>query len=262
MTEHASAACLRHEVHVWLARPEPCPLPVLAERYEALLSQQERQRSQRFHFEHDRQHYLAAHALLRLGLAHYLGGAPQHIRLAPGRNGKPELAPQHASQPLRFNLSHTRGMVACVLTHARDCGIDVEGIHPMQQMGGVAGTVFSKDEQAYLAGSEEAARTSVFFTLWTLKEAYIKATGLGMSAPLRQISIDPQGLRVRDESRPDPESDSRQWLFDSWQPTPDHALALACEGAATVRTIIYHELDLADGSLHVLLRRQVNETLA
>lgn len=256
MTEHASAACLRHEVHVWLARPEPCSLSMLAGRYEALLSQEERQRSQRFHFEHDRKHYLAAHALLRLGLAHYLGGAPEHIRLAPGRNGKPELAPQHGAQPLRFNLSHTRGMVACVLTHARDCGIDVEGIRPMQQMDGVARTVFSKDEREYLAGCGDAARTSAFFMLWTLKEAYIKATGLGMSAPLRQISIDPRGLRIRDESCPDPEGDSRQWLFDSWQPTPDHALALACEGAATVSRIIYHELDLVDGALHVLQQRQ------
>lgn len=234
---------------------------MLAERYEALLSQEERQRSQRFHFEHDRQHYLAAHALLRLSLAHFLGDPPQHIRLTQGRNGKPELAQQHGAQPLRFNLSHTRGMVACVLTHARDCGIDVEGIRPMLQMGGVAGTVFSKDEQEYLAGCADAARTSAFFTLWTLKEAYIKATGLGMSAPLRQISIDPQGLRVRDESRPDPENDARQWLFDSWQPTPDHALALACEGAATVSRIVYHELDLAGGGLHVLQHRHPGAAL-
>jgi 4'-phosphopantetheinyl transferase len=151
-------------------------------------------------------------------------------------------------------------MVACVLSLEHECGIDVEGIRAMKHLEGVAETVFSPEELAYLekAGVADATRLPVFFTLWTLKEAYIKATGLGMSAPLQKISIDPVTLRVKDESRPMHESPN--WLFDSWQPAPGHALALACDGPATIRTIVYQEFDLADGSLQFLKSTQLAGT--
>jgi 4'-phosphopantetheinyl transferase len=257
---NTSAECLQHEVHVWLARPEPWPLPRLADRYDTVLSEEERQRYQRFYFEHDRKHYLAAHAMLRLALGHYLGRPPEQLHFTQGPNGKPRLAPQSGQLPLHFNLSHTRGMVACMLTLERDCGIDVEGIRSMKQMDGVAETVFSASELAYLANRDEASRLAAFFTLWTLKEAYIKATGLGMSAPLRQISIDPDGLRIRDESRPAHES--QDWLVDSWQPAPGHALALASKGTTGIRAVVYHEFDLGDGSVQVIRCRQAGESPA
>jgi len=248
-------APLQQEIHVWLARPEARSLPELTHSYQALLSVEEQQRCQRFHFAHDRKHYLAAHALLRLCLGHYLACAPESVRLTPGLNGKPELAGQSVQTSLHCNLSHTRGMVACAVTGVGPCGIDVEGIRAMADMDGIAQTVYSADEIAYLASQEEAARPLAFFTLWTLKEAYIKATGLGMSAPLQQISIDAEELSVRDASRLAQEPG--EWLFDSWQPGPDHALALACNSARTVRTIVYHEMNLATASLHILQQRDI-----
>lgn len=240
---------LRHEVHVWLARPEPWPIAQLTERYEALLGEEERLRCQRFHFEHDRKHFLAAHAMLRLALAHYLQCSPRDLQFLQGPNGKPQLASSPAHPPLSFNLSHTRGMVACALALEGNCGIDVECIRPMKQLEGVAETVFSAEELEYLAraGSGDAARLPAFFKLWTLKEAYIKTTGLGMSAPLKQISIDPERLSLLDGSRAPHET--RNWLFDSWMPAPGHALALASDNADGIGTIRYHELDLADCSL-------------
>lgn len=245
---------MQREVHVWLARPEPWPMAELERRYLALLSKEERQRCQRFHFEHDRKHYLAAHAMLRLCLARHLECAPQQVFLMAGVNGKPEIAPDSGQPPLRFNLSHTRGMVACAVTRAGACGIDVEGIRAMPEMDGIAQTVFSASEIDYLDRNDAAAKPLAFVMQWTLKEAYIKATGLGMSAPLRQIGIDALALRVRDDSRPAQETGD--WLFDNWQPGPGHALALACDGAETLRSIIYHEMDLAAASLQVLRRKE------
>ena len=252
--------CLRQEIHVWLARPESWPLATVQQWYLPLLSEEEQQRCRRFHFEHDRKHYLTAHAMLRLCLAHHLGCDPQQVELAVGRNGKPELVAQSFEAPLSFNLSHTRGMVACIVTSGRACGIDVEGIQLLPEMAGMAQTVYSEKENSWLA-RQQTTQSQSFFALWTLKEAYIKATGLGMSAPLRQISIDPQYLSVNDDSRPAQDADS--WLLDYWQPGPGHALALACEnaraGADAVQAIVYQELDLATGKRHVLRRRDIDD---
>ena len=123
----------------------------------------------------------------------------------------------------------------------------------MPQMDGIAQTVFSASEIELLHSHDAAAKPLAFFMQWTLKEAYIKATGLGMSAPLRQIGIDARTLCVRDDSRPAQKTGG--WLFDNWQPGPGHALALACDGAETLRSIIYHEMDLATASLQEVRRK-------
>lgn len=246
---------LQQEVEVWLARPESLPAEELTQICFPLLSEEEQQRSQRFHFEHDRTHYLAAHALLRLCLGQHLGCPPQQVSMAAGRNGKPELTGQLSAGQLTFNLSHTRGMVACVVTRGRSCGIDVEGIRVMTEMEGMARAVYSDAEIAWLGRLEDAIRTRAFFTLWTLKEAYIKATGLGMSAPLKQIALDPEALSVIDLSAPAQSPDA--WLFDHWHPGPGHALAVACDntGSAAIHAINYHEVDLATGKRQLLRRR-------
>ncbi len=137
----------------------------------------------------------------------------------------------------------------------RDCGIDVECMRPMRDMDGVANAVFSPAETAWLASREDAARSQAFFTQWTLKEAYIKATGLGMSAPLKQITIDAELLRVRDGSRL--EQDDNAWLFDCWLASPEHPLAVACGDDGRIRTLVCHEFSLADGSMTESSRRKL-----
>lgn len=245
---------LQQEIDVWLVRPESLLPEELTHCCFPLLSEQERQRSQRFHFEHDRTHYLASHAMLRLCLGHHLACAPQQVQMAAGHNGKPELSGKFSGVPLHFNLSHTRGMVACVVAYGRPCGIDVERIRALPEMEGMARTVYSDAEIAWLERHEDPARSQAFFTLWTLKEAYIKATGLGMSAPLRQITLNPDTFGVEDRSLPAQAAGT--WLFDHWRPGPGHALAVACEhaGDAALNAIEYRELDLVSGNQHRLRR--------
>lgn len=243
---------LPQEIEVWLVRPESLPMEEVQHRCFPLLSEEERQRSQRFHFDHDRTHYLAAHAMLRLCLGHHLACAPQQVQMATGHNGKPELSGKFFGVPLHFNLSHTRGMVACVVAYGRPCGIDVERIRALPEMEGMARTVYSDAEIAWLERHEDPARSQAFFTLWTLKEAYIKATGLGMSAPLRQITLNPDTFGVEDRSLP--AQTAGVWQIDHWRPQPSHALAVACAhaGDATLSAIVYQELDLVSGNRHRL----------
>ncbi|TCS39451.1 4'-phosphopantetheinyl transferase [Paucimonas lemoignei] len=253
---------LRTELHVWVSHPEPLPLALLLERYDSLLNDEERERCHRFHFEHDRQHFVAAHALSRLAIAHYLQCAPQELAFARHANGKPYLAAGSGQPPLRFNLSHTRGMVACVMTQEHDCGIDVERVREMTHLDGVAETVFSERELDYLKRQsiDASSRLNAFFRLWTLKEAYIKATGLGMSAPLRQISIIPAEMLLEDPGLS--AHQKMNWLFDAWQPSPGHAIATACNAGTAIGSIHYFEFNLADGSLAPFRTRQLTTSLA
>ncbi len=261
------AAALRHAIHVWYADTGAQSYGALAVRYFDLLDESERTRAARLHFEHDRRDFLAAHALRRLCLAHYLGCEPPSLRFTATGNGKPQLADVPAQLPLEFNLSHTRGLVACAVTLGRACGVDVERVRPMHDMAGVARTVFSDAERTFLAAAGEKTRESAFFALWTLKEAYVKATGLGMTAPLQRIAIDPVELCVRDDSRvPTAEGG---WIFDRWHRCSDtaagHSLALACErndrAGAPLTAVAWGQLDLDSGCMqvsgdirHVMLR--------
>lgn len=217
-------------MHVWYADTSAQACSALAGRYQDLLDESERARAARLHFEHDQRDFLAAHALRRLCLAHYLGCAPQSLRFVADANGKPRLVDVPPLLALEFNLSHTRGLVACAVTVGRACGVDVERIRPMRDMAGVARTVFSEEERSFLAAAGNEAPEGAFFSLWTLKEAYVKATGLGMTAPLQRIAIDPARLCVRDDSRSPADGDG--WIFDCWQrpagAATGHALALAC----------------------------------
>src|SRR5258706_660501 len=92
----------------------------------ARLSDEERERHRRFHFERDRHSYLAAHALTRSVLGELVACAPEQLRFAAGPHGRPELCEPEPEPRLRFNLSHTHGMVACGVALEHDIGVDVE----------------------------------------------------------------------------------------------------------------------------------------
>lgn len=162
-----------------------------AARCRALLSEDELAREQRFRFAEDRQSYLMAHALVRHVLSQLCGVAPGELRFASGEHGRPELSAPQRTPRLRFNLSHTRGLVACGVALEHDVGVDVEHIDRRLEVDRLAESVFSESERAALYALPPERRRERFFELWTLKESYIKAVGVGISMPLRAISIDP-----------------------------------------------------------------------
>ncbi|HEY2735377.1 MAG TPA: 4'-phosphopantetheinyl transferase superfamily protein, partial [Polyangiales bacterium] len=157
----------------------------------ALLSDDERERHARFHFDHDRDGYLVAHALTRRLLAEVAGDDARALTCIANEHGRPALCSPRAALPFRFNLSHTRGLVACGVTRAREIGIDVERIDREVELLAVARHVFSPREIGELERMLGEAQRRRFFELWTLKEAYVKAIGKGLAAPLRSISFAP-----------------------------------------------------------------------
>jgi 4'-phosphopantetheinyl transferase len=176
-----------HQADVWLADTDaPDPTDDLLANYQRLLDPEERQRQSRFRFERDRRGFLIGHVLVRAALSAYTGVHPADWRFERNQFGRPEPI-INGSRPLRFNLSGTAGLVACVITRQADVGIDVEDVTRIDDPMSVARHCFAPAEVAELAALTGAAQRVRFFELWTLKEACFKAMGVGLSAGLDQV---------------------------------------------------------------------------
>ena len=192
---------------------------------EALLPDEELTRAQRFHFDRDRDVYIAAHALCRGLLTGCAGSAPRDWRFTVEDHGKPEVVSPAGMPRLRVNISHTRGLAAVALTAENDIGVDVEWLQREAATEQLAERVFAPRERQVLAAASEAQKTETFLTFWTLKEAYVKAIGKGLSQPLGAFHFDLGNLAIAfDDPKVD---DPSKWQFARWRPGPDHLMALA-----------------------------------
>jgi 4'-phosphopantetheinyl transferase len=214
------------EVHVWRAHLE-LPAQTL-EGLEQTLSPDERQRADRFHFARDRRHFVAGRGTLRLLLARYLGQRPDAIQFSYNPQGKPMLCPETGG--LRFNLAHSHGLVVYAVSRGRELGVDLERIRPNFDGEQLAERFFSARETAGLRSLSTQQRPDAFFSCWTRKEAYLKATGMGLSLPLDcfDVSLAPAAAALL-ATRHDP-AEARRWLLCDLVPGPGYAGALAVEG--------------------------------
>lgn len=178
--------------------------------------------SARFHFPQDQRQYLATRLLARLVLSRELACSPESLRFERTEYGRPELRSPEAPT-LRFNLTNTRRLVACVLARGREVGIDAEPRDRHPSIEEVASRVFVPRERAGLAACATVeARAERALRLWTLKEAYMKARGLGFSLPPQSFEIGFEG----DDARLLPPA---PWRFESlW--IADHCVSV-CVGS-------------------------------
>jgi 4'-phosphopantetheinyl transferase len=197
-------------------------------RYERLLAADERERYERFRFQRDARTYLVAHVLLRTTLSRYANVRPEDWRFGAGAFGRPHIVgPDKNGCALSFNLSHTRGLVGCVVASRADCGIDVEQIGRVGEVMEVARSCFAPAEIAELERLEDGERAIRFCEYWTLKEAYLKArgVGLGLSLDVVRFSIDAGKVGAHFAAAAgDREED---WQFQLSRPTAGHVLAVA-----------------------------------
>jgi 4'-phosphopantetheinyl transferase len=212
----------------YLQTPAP---PQHHARYLAWLSQEEQERFRRFRFEPDRQVFLAAHALVRWSLGQAAGVAPESLEFQTGKRGKPFVRPGTPASHWHFNLSHTRGLVACGLSRAGALGVDVERIDTKRNVDGVARRVLSQAEQSDWEARSGTDRAERFFRYWTLKEAYIKALGLGLDQPLGSVTftIAEDGTATV-SGRPD----ASEWRLRTYETVPGYLISVAWPASVTV----------------------------
>jgi 4'-phosphopantetheinyl transferase len=186
----------------------------------SILSPHELARYRRFHFAHDARDYAAAHALLRTMLSQGRAVAPRDWQFDTTPSGKPFLRDADATGDASFSLSHTRGMVACAVTRDADVGIDVESIDRDVHDRAISVRFFAASERDALARLAPEIRRRRFFDLWTLKEAILKATGLGLAQSLDRFVFDVDALIPGREiivtGPPDPAA--HQWQFELFTP--------------------------------------------
>jgi 4'-phosphopantetheinyl transferase len=157
-----------------------------------MLTPEEIERARRFHFERDGARFIAARGILRAILGAYLRCQPSLIRFASNEYGKPNL--DGHKNDLRFNLSHSHGVALFACSRACEVGIDIERLRDDFSSHDIAARFFSRAELCAFNSVPTRLRTRAFFNCWTRKEAYIKATGKGLSYPLDTftVSVDPR----------------------------------------------------------------------
>jgi 4'-phosphopantetheinyl transferase len=216
------------QVHVWRARLD-LPAPQLR-RLASILGAEESARAARFAFDVHRDRFVARRGILRLILARYLHVMPAGIALQSSEYGKPSLAASHGTD-LRFNLSHSQDLALYAVTRGRELGVDVECIRPGPVEDSIAQRFFAPGEVAALDALPEACRTSGFFDIWSRKEAYIKAQGLGLSLALDSFEVSlGKGEPVRLLRTAPDAHEAARWTMAALHPAPGNAAALAVAG--------------------------------
>ncbi len=203
------------EVHLWRV-----DLPNVAkgeQKWEQILSADERARAARFRFSRDRQYFTATRALLRTILGGYLDSDPKALRFQYSENEKPSLSPIQSPNPLEFNVSHSGDMALVAFAWGRAVGVDVEQLRENFDHAAIARRFFSEQEQHQLAALTPSEQYHGFFRCWTRKEAYIKSQGAGLSLPLHQfdVSLKPGDRNALLATRPDSVEASRWSLQEA-----------------------------------------------
>ncbi len=214
-----------HDVLVWFRATDGLDAAAIADAA-AVLSDEELAQYHRFHVAHDARDYAAAHALLRHALSATGDHEPAHWRFEKTAAGKPLLIGDCANAA-SFSLSHTRGMVACAVTSGAAVGVDVECVDRVVDPAAIASRFFAPTETAQILALAGDARRDRFFDIWTLKEAFVKALGLGMAVSLGALAFQVDGdAGIHVDA---PGIDAGAWQFALLAAGPRHRLAVAVQ---------------------------------
>jgi 4'-phosphopantetheinyl transferase len=239
----------QNQVHLWLLfENESNVHPSSTSSLREILSADELEAADRFHRSSDRRRYIAAHALIRLALSNYFPVPATDWRFSRDRNQKPIIIAPKEFAAVQFSISHTEGLIACLITRVPEAAVDVERIKPDLELDSVAETVLSACELEWLDKFSRQERIARFFDIWTLKEAYGKARGVGLNLPLKAIrfAIDSENSVSARFGR-EIQDDAARWNFRLHHFTSGHVLAVAagrnCEFVE--RIVTFDEVSLA-----------------
>lgn len=213
------------EVHIFYADVDSliCCAGIL----ENTLSDTENLRKDRFRFWKDKSSYIVSRGLLRVILGAYLGDEPKKLVFINGPHGKPMLDGGY-QDAIRFSVSHSNRRALYAINRGREIGVDIEKIRPEFSFEEISDKYFSPREAAFLRTRPVPDREKVFFSFWTLKEAFMKGTGKGFSLPLDRFEITndpPKVVSLEGDSEA-----AARWSIRSMHLEPGYAAALAVEG--------------------------------
>jgi 4'-phosphopantetheinyl transferase len=232
-------------VDLWAVGPPPLT-PADHGRLLTLLTPEEAARGARFVRARDRESFAVTRALVRTVLSRYGPTAPRDWRFVTNAHDCPFVVDAQAGEPpLRFNVSHTEGLIVLAVARGHRIGVDVEAVD-REVLDELPERHFAPDEVRDLRALPPGDQPRVFFDYWTLKEAYIKARGLGLALPLDQFAFQlGEGAAPAIRFAPGFVDDARRWQFWQAWPTPRHRLALAIERDGPDLPVTLRHLDVA-----------------
>jgi 4'-phosphopantetheinyl transferase len=218
-----------HDVHLWYVFNEKINDSDLLARYYPLLNEEERSQQKRFYFEKHRHQYLITRAMVRSVLSLYQHDiTAEQWEFTKNSYGKPSISNRGLTIPLRFNLSHTDELIVMAVTVEQEIGVDVECHSRRGNLLDIASSFFSPSEVKHLFELPLEQQKNRFFDLWTLKEAYIKACGMGLSIPLDQFSYSfSQQGKINIAFKPERNDQPELWQFWQIHPSDNHTVAMA-----------------------------------
>lgn len=197
--------------------------------FSKLLSPEELTRAQTF--KHNQHHFVATRALARKVLAYYTGVPSTALQFARREEGKPYLL----NSPLHFNLSHSGSFAALAVSSLGEIGIDIETLRPRNFLA-IAERYYHTDELNQLLAQPEAERIDLFFKLWTLKEAFFKATGGGISSGLDKAVFDLSHNKIKARFASALNEQENTWQFQQEFIDQSHLLAVAINSTESLQT--------------------------
>ena len=190
-------------IHVWTARFSDldCYFRIFSD----FLSQTEQEKASTFRKPAGARNYILRHGMVRYVLGTYTRTEPGMVPLVIAGNGKPELDLKRESLKISFNISHTSELVSVGVITKFGIGIDIVKIDPRCPIQEIAEYLFTPHEKKYLQGLQPDRRVSIFFTMWAMKEAIVKATGEGLPVihdtdVLNILQYPPSGLPRYDKT--------------------------------------------------------------
>ena len=218
-----------NEVHVWRVFLDSTTFEI--ENLLGILSTDELERAGRFHFEKDQKRFIVARGILRKILGRYLEIKPNKLRFEYTSHGKPVLATNSGYDTLRFNLSHSDAFALYAVTRDRNIGIDIERVRDDIDVEQIARRYFSQNEISSLERIHKNKRSEGFFKYWTRKEAFIKATGQGISFPMEQCDVTLiSGKDLSPITLPGDKREGSCWYGQDLFPGCGYAAAIVVEG--------------------------------
>lgn len=223
----ANPAPLRpSQVHLWLLDIRRFPQE-LSRQAQMIMSAEERERAQKFIRGKDE--YIASRWLLRRVLAEYLQQPAETLVFSRGKKGKPYIA----DHSLQFNLSHSGHWALLGLAQGMELGVDIEQVRDTRDLLGIANNYYHPDELTQLRQRQGDDQIHFFYQLWTLKEALLKAMGVGISAGLENLNFTiGDDISVQLSPALNQATGSGPWQFHQWRLPDTSYCALATTSPA------------------------------
>ena len=174
----------KHQAHVWHANLDLNTTEI--NQLATLLSAEETARANRFRFREHKRRFIAARGILRQLLGAYLAINPRTVDFSYGEKGKPTLS---NVTELQFNISHSQASALLGFSLEHLIGVDLEYQRGLTDALKIAQRFFSPRESRMLQETAPEQQEKLFFQLWTAKEAYLKALGIGLSGSLAGVEI-------------------------------------------------------------------------